>query len=189
MSTLKLTMDDDTQTLFNQADSITAKVYKNGELTSIDTMLAKDKKYAIIDLHQVLKIINDISPKSTEPITSSDTIKIELKAKLADSMFENGKLRDGIKLRQTLNLAKADYGKDLIEKRTITLSSKEDGTTIDSYEEIPEGSGPIQIGNNKTVLPFTGSAGVWIGFAILGVILMTLAGIYLAMKGKEKKTI
>ena len=189
MSTLKLTMDDDTQTLFNQADSITAKVYKNGELTSIDTMLAKDKKYAIIDLHQVLKIINDISPKSTEPITSSDTIKIELTANLAGSMFENGKLKEGIKLRQTLNLAKADYGKDLIEERTIQLSSKEDGTTIDSYEEIPENSEPIQIGNNKTVLPFTGSAGVWIGFAILGVILMTLAGIYLAMKGKAKKTI
>ena len=100
-----------------------------------------------------------------------------------------GNLKEGINLSQTLNLAKANYGKDLIEERTITLSSNEDGTTIDSYEEIPENSEPIQIGNNKTVLPFTGSAGVWIGFAILGVILMTLAGIYLAMKGKAKKTI
>ena len=190
MSTLKLAMDDDTQRLFNEANSIKAVVYNNGESISIDSTLARDSKYVIVDFHQVLNIINQNSSKSTEPITSSDTITIKVTAELKDKMFdENGNLKDGTKLIQTLKLAKEDDGKDLIETRTITLSSKEDGTTIDSYEEIPEKSMPIQIGNKKTVLPFTGSAGVWIGFAILGVILMTLAGVYLAMKGKEKKTI
>ena len=193
LSTLKLYMDDN-RSIFNNSNNIKAEVYKDGKPISLDTKFSKDYRYFIIDLYEAVNAMNQDSSTTTaskEPITSSDTITIKVTAALADSMLDTttGKLKEGIKLSQTLNLAKADYGKDLIEKRTIPLSSKEDGTTIDSYEEIPKDSDPIKIGNNKTVLPFTGSAGVWIGFAILGVILMTLAGIYLAMKGKAKKTI
>ncbi|WP_242618432.1 SpaA isopeptide-forming pilin-related protein [Anaerococcus vaginimassiliensis] len=196
-STLTINKDPNLEALLKSDNSsiISAVVVgEDGKEKDISGVISKNSANFIkIDLHRVVDILLnnsiDVTNASKDPITTDKPITIKVKANLADSMFETGNLKDGIKLSQTLKLAKADYGKDLIEKRTITLSSKEDGTMIDSYEEIPEGSDPIQIGNNKTVLPFTGSAGVWIGFAILGVILMTLAGIYLAMKGKEKKTI
>ncbi len=169
-------------------------VDEDGKEKDISKVVSKNSADHIkTNLHRVVDILlnnaTQLEDMSRNPITTDKPITIEITADLADSMFENGKLRGGIKLSQTLNLAQADDGKDLTETRTITLSSKEDGITIDSYEEIPENSEPIQIENKITVLPFTGSAGVWIGFALLGVILMTLAGIYLAMKGKEKKTI
>ena len=196
-STLTINKDPNLDALLksNSSSIISAVVVgEDGKEKDISGVISKNSADFIkIDLHRVVDILlnnaMDITNASKDPITTDKPITIKVKANLADSMFENGNLKEGIKLSQTLSLAKADYGKDLIETRTITLSSKEDGTTIDSYEGIPEDSKPIQIGNNKTVLPFTGSAGVWIGFAILGVILMTLAGIYLAMKGKAKKTI
>ena len=194
LSTLKLYMDDN-RSIFNNSNNIKAEVYKDGKPISLNTKFSKDYRYFIIDLYEAVNAMNQDSSTTTtaskEPITSSDTITIKVTAALADSMFNatTGNLKEGIKLSQTLKLAKADYGKDLIETRTIPLSSKEDGTTIDSYEEIKDSQNPIPIKNTKAVYPFTGSAGVWIGFAILGVILMTLAGIYLAMKGKEKKTV
>ena len=169
-------------------------VDEDGKEKDISKVVSKNSADHIkTNLHRVVDILlnnaTQLEDMSRNPITTDKPITIKITADLSDGMFENGKLKEGIKLRQTLNLAQADDGKDLTETRTITLSSKEDGTTIDSYEEIPEGNMPIKIGNKKTVLPFTGSAGVWIGFAILGVILMTLAGIYLAMKGKAKKTV
>ena len=195
-STITIDKAPNMDTLLNTANtSIISAVVVNedgGEKDISGFVSHNSANFIKTDLHGVVEVLNGtyVSGKpSKDPITTNKPITIKITANLADSMFENGNLKEGIKLSQTLNLAKADYGKDLIETRTITLSSKEDGTTIDSYEEIPEDSKPIQIGNNKTVLPFTGSAGVWIGFAILGVILMTLAGIYLAMKGKAKKTI
>ncbi len=192
MSTLKLYMDDN-RSIFNNSNNIKAEVHKDGKPISLDTKITKDYRYFIIDLYEAVNLMNQKSTTanaSKEPITSNDTITIKVTAELKDTMLDaNGNLREGINLSQTLKIAKADYGEDLIETRTITLSSNEEGITIDSYEEIPENSKPIPIKNTKAVYPFTGSAGVWIGFAILGVILMTLAGIYLAMKGKEKKTI
>ncbi|EGC82245.1 SpaA isopeptide-forming pilin-related protein [Anaerococcus prevotii] len=195
-STITISKDPNLDThLKTLSSSIISAVVvgKEGKDINISSVVSKDSADFIkVNLHRVVDILLNnainMEDKSKDPITTDKPITIKITADLADGMFENGKLKDGINLSQTLNLAKADYGKDLIEKRTIPLSSK-DGTTIDSYEEIPKDSDPIKIGNNKTVLPFTGSAGVWIGFAILGVILMTLAGIYLAMKGKAKKTI
>ena len=197
-STLTINKDPNLDALLKSASSsiISAVVVgENGEEKDISSVISKNSADFIkIDLHRVVDILlnnaTDITNASKDPITTDRSITIKVKANLADEMFDaTGNLKEGINLSQTLNLAKENFGKDLIETRTIQLSSKEDGTTIDSYEEIPKDSEPIQIGNNKTVLPFTGSAGVWIGFAILGVILMTLAGIYLAMKGKAKKTI
>lgn len=196
-STLTINKDPKLGALLKSASSsiISAVVVgENGEEKDISGVISKNSADFIkIDLHRVVDILlnnpTDVTKASRDPISTDKPITIKLTANLADSMFENGKLKDGVNLSQSLSLAKADYGKDLIETRTIPLSSNEDGTTIDSYEEIPENSKPIAIKNTKAVYPFTGSAGVWIGFAILGVILMTLAGIYLAMKGKEKKTI
>ena len=43
-----------------------------------------------------------------------------------------------------------------------------------------------EVENHKQAYPDTGGLGVWIGFAILGSLIMSLAGGYLAKKGKEK---
>ena len=196
--TLRIDKDSSLNKLLNTpGSSIKSAVVideKGNDKNIKDVVSSYSDTHIDIMLHRVVDILlnnaTDIENASKDPITTDKPITIKVRAVLAGEMFDqDGNLKDGIKLSQTLNLAKADYGKDLIEKRTITLSSDEEGTTIDSYEEIKDSKNPIPIKNTKAVYPFTGSAGVWIGFAILGVILMTLAGIYLAMKGKAKKTI
>lgn len=58
----------------------------------------------------------------------------------------------------------------------------------DNYSELTDNKAdnPIQITNKKAQYPSTGGPGTWLGFTIIGAILMSLGAIYLALKKKQQ---
>lgn len=62
----------------------------------------------------------------------------------------------------------------------INNMSEGKGTYVD-YES----KDPIQVENRKVEYPFTGGPGVWIGFAIIGLIVM-LGGVLIYTKKKKE---
>ena len=190
---LKIGIDSEVGALFNNPrTSISAVIIGedrkekdiNKVISKNSTGLTKVNLYRAVDI--LLNNTTNYEDSKNEPITSNQTFTIKIKANLDDSLFdEAGNLKPDTTLTQTLALAKEDFGKDLVEVRKISLDSS--SITKDSYEEISDGK-VITVKNKKAVYPLTGGPGIWIGFTIFGVLMMSMAAIYYAKKGKEKQS-
>ncbi|MDU2829006.1 MAG: SpaA isopeptide-forming pilin-related protein, partial [Anaerococcus sp.] len=136
-----------------------------------------------INLYELLK-----SPGATseDPIESDKTIVLRMSStlKLDTTLEINSKIEIG-------------EGKDKItDDRTFQIGTKGNDYVDHSYsfsttEEISKNSttnayGPIEIENKKLSLPFTHGLRAWIGFTIIGLILMLLAAYYYNKKKNKR---
>lgn len=128
-----------------------------------------------IDLYELVK---ELEKKTGDSITSENTIELSMSSTLALStvLDINSKIEIG-------------DGEDKIsEERTFHIGTKGDEKVNHSYSFTTMGemekyndSGnykPIEIANRKLSLPFTRGIRAWIGFTIIGLILMLLAAYY-----------
>ena len=128
-----------------------------------------------IDLYELVK---ELERKTGDSITSENTIELSMSSTLALStvLDINSKIEIG-------------DGEDKIsEERTFHIGTKGDEKVNHSYSFTTMGemekyndSGnykPIEIANRKLSLPFTRGIRAWIGFTIIGLILMILAAYY-----------
>ncbi|MDD7766904.1 MULTISPECIES: SpaA isopeptide-forming pilin-related protein [Anaerococcus] len=128
-----------------------------------------------IDLYELVK---ELEKKTGDSITSENTIELSMSSTLAlstvldiNSKIEIGDGDDKINEDRTFHIGtKGDekvnhsYSFTTMEE----LSKKDDGKTYT----------PIQIENKKLSLPMTSGLRAWIGFTIIGLILMLLAAYY-----------
>ncbi|MDU5913865.1 MAG: SpaA isopeptide-forming pilin-related protein [Anaerococcus vaginalis] len=127
-----------------------------------------------INLYELVK---ELENKTGDTITSDKTIELSMSSTLAlSTVLEiNSKIEIG-------------EGKDKkTEERTFNIGTEGDKYVDHSYkfstsEEISKDStnaySPINIENKKLSLPFTHGLRAWIGFTIIGLILMLLAAYY-----------
>lgn len=128
-----------------------------------------------VDLY---KLVKELERKTGDSITSENTIELSMSSTLALStvLDINSKIEIG-------------DGEDKIsEERTFHIGTKGDEKVNHSYSFTTMGemekyndSGnykPIEIANRKLSLPFTRGIRAWIGFTIIGLILMILAAYY-----------
>lgn len=92
----------------------------------------------------------------------------------------------------TSNIVIGDGEDAISEERIFKIGTKGEDYVDHSYKfttlgEISKDSinKPIEIGNKKRTLPMTGGPGVWIGFAIIGLIVM-LGGVLIYTKKKKE---
>ncbi|WP_236786226.1 SpaA isopeptide-forming pilin-related protein [Anaerococcus ihuae] len=128
-----------------------------------------------VDLY---KLVKELEKKTGDSMTSENTIELSMSSTLALStvLDINSKIEIG-------------DGEDKIsEERTFHIGTKGDEKVNHSYSFTTMGemekyndSGnykPIEIANRKLSLPFTRGIRAWIGFTIIGLILMILAAYY-----------
>ncbi|WP_151409339.1 SpaA isopeptide-forming pilin-related protein [Anaerococcus sp. Marseille-P9784] len=150
----------------------------------------KDK--ILFSFHDLLKIIKDT--KSTNPIKSNYSFKIELRAILDyTNTDDNGKLSTTTSITQTLKLPNGDDGADINQVRTINIETIEKPIEAGVYENIkinetnkqPE---PIVIVNKKAVYPLTGGNGT-LFYALCGFVVMLVGVLIYAFYQRNKKTL
>ena len=161
----------------------------NAKLVNKDNKKSSTKSYTVplsqygsdskgnitIDLYELVK---ELEKKTGDSITSENTIELSMSSTLALStvLDINSKIEIG-------------DGEDKIsEERTFHIGTKGDEKVNHSYSFTTMGemekyndSGnykPIEIANRKLSLPFTRGIRAWIGFTIIGLILMILAAYY-----------
>ena len=71
-----------------------------------------------------------------------------------------------------------------VENGKVFGKEKENG----DYQELTDNSNTkrIQIKNFKSAFPSTGGPGTWIGYTLLGTLIMSIGGAYIALKKKEQ---
>ena len=125
--------------------------------------------------------LNQAMTDTGEDLRSTDSLEITFEA---DPTY-------GIAPAVTTDLnltGSAIGGGDYKEEREMYVDSFR-GTDAGDFElidqdENPEGN-PIQISNHRSSMPLTGGPGTWIGFTLLGTLIMSLGGAYIALKKKE----
>lgn len=128
-----------------------------------------------IDLYNLVK---ELEGKTTDdPISSNKTIVLEMSSVLKQdtqlSIKSNMVIDDKTKEDRTFDIG------------TITDEHKDHSFNFDNMEDI-NSSGAINIENKKLTLPLTNGIRPWIGFTILGLILMIL-GVWYYNKRKNKE--
>ncbi|EEB35943.1 LPXTG-motif cell wall anchor domain protein [Anaerococcus hydrogenalis DSM 7454] len=124
------------------------------------------------------ELVKELENKTGDTITSENTIELSMSSTLTLStvLDINSKIEIG------------DGDDKISEDRTFHIGTKGDDYVDHSYkfttsEEISKDKGtnaytPIQIENKKLSLPMTSGLRAWIGFTIIGLILMLLAAYY-----------
>lgn len=146
--------------------------------------LSKEKDYVdskgkiTIDLHNLLKYLEDKIDDSD--IKSDKTLVLEMNSKL--------------KLKTELDVkSDVDISDKVKETRTFHIGTKGDEkvehsytfTTLGEIEKDDEAYKPIEIVNRKVTLPNTNGLNSWLGYTLIGLVLMTIAGfIYNRRKNK-----
>ena len=131
-----------------------------------------------IDLYDLVKELENKTGETADPITSENTIELSMYSTLAlnttldiTSKIEIGKGEDKISEDRTFHIGtKGNEKVDHSYKFTTSEEISKDSTT-NVYK-------PIQIENKKLSLPMTSGLRAWIGFTIIGLILMLLAAYY-----------
>ena len=169
------------------------KVAVLDEGKKIDDLKAKD--YKVCDAHDRQSETNVVSKYLIKDLlgegnyTVVDKAKGTIKSKKSIVIEYTGQILD--KTSQKGDGVNAEVKQDLYNDLTILdqLSYKLNLDKIKSGKRVYVDKSDLratEVINHKSVYPDTGGLGVWIGFAILGSLLMTLAGVYLAKKNKEK---
>ena len=135
-----------------------------------------------IDLYELVK---ELEKKTGDSIISENTIELSMSSTLALStvLDINSKIEIG-------------GGDDKIsENRTFHIGTKGDEKVDHSYkfttseeiskDETNKAYKPIQIENKKLSLPMTSGVGAWIGFTIIGLVVM-LGGVLIYTKKKKE---
>ncbi len=158
-------------------DDLKPTDYKDFDADTRQTVPNVVSKYLIKDL--LGEGNYTVADKEKGTIKSKKSIVIEYTGQILDKASQKG---DGVN---------AEVKQDLYNDLTILdqLSYKLNLDRIKSGKRVYVDKSDLratEVENHKSVYPDTGGLGVWIGFAILGSLLMTLAGVYLAKKNKEK---
>ena len=156
-------------------------VNKNNKSSDTKTYTLKSTDYTnnegkiIINLYELVK---ELEKKTGDSITSENTIELSMYSTLALSTVLDIKS----------NIEIGDGEDKISEERTFHIGTKGDEKVNHSYSFTTMGemekyndSGnykPIEIANRKLSLPFTRGIRAWIGFTIIGLILMILAAYY-----------
>lgn len=162
---------------FGDKKGLTITVYsvekssnKETQLKTYDLGINDNSK--VIDLYDLLK---DTSTTGEDPIESDKTIVLRMSSTL--------------KLDTTLDVkSNITIGDKIKEERTFKIGTEGNNYVDHSYsfetiDEIAKNSTtkayiPIEVENKKLSLPFTHGLRAWIGFTIIGLILMLLAAYY-----------
>ena len=165
---------------------ISAKlVNKENKNSSTKTYTLKSTDYInnkgkiTINLYELVK---ELEKKTGDSFESENTIEL--------SMYSTLDLNTTLDI--TSNIVIGDGEDAISEERTFKIGTKGEDYVDHSYNfttlgEISKDSinKPIEIGNKKRSLPMTGGPGVWIGFAIIGLIVM-LGGVLIYTKKKKE---
>ena len=146
---------------------------KSYTLTSDD--YTNDEGSKEIDLYDLVKKLEEKT--MDDPISSNKTIVLEMSSVLKQetqlSIKSNMVIDDKTKEDRTFDIG------------TITDEHKDHSFNFDNMKDI-NSSGDINIENKKLTLPMTNGLRAWIGFTILGLILMIL-GVWYYNKRKNKE--
>ena len=169
--------------------TISAKlVNKNNKSSNAKTYTLESTDYTnnegkiTINLYE---LVSKIEGKTDNSFESENTIELK--------MYSTLDLNTTLDI--TSKLVIGDGEDKISEERTFKIGTKGDEKVDHSYKfstsgEISKDSttnayNPIQIENKKRSLPMTGGPGVWIGFAIIGFIVM-LGGVLIYTKKKKE---
>lgn len=170
--------------------NINAKlVNKNNQNSSTKTYTVPLSQYRIdskgkitIDLYELVK---ELEKKAGDSFESENTIELSMSSTLALSteLDINSKIEIG------------DGDDKISEDRTFNIGTKGDEKVDHSYkfttseeiskDETNKAYNPIQIENKKLSLPMTSGVGAWIGFTIIGLVVM-LGGVLIYTKKKKE---
>ena len=161
-------------------------------------ILSSNGSNILFSFHNLLKKINDT--KSTDPIKSTDSFKIVLRAKLeSTNTDDSGNLSTKTSITQTLKLPKGNDGADIDQVRTISIESIEKSVEAGTYENIKytkktEGGkeikepDPMVIVNKQAIYPFTGGNGT-LFYALCGFVVMLVGVLIYDFYQRKKKTL
>ena len=140
----------------------------------------------VIDLNKAIASIKAGSDTTgTTDIKSDDSIVLEIKEETSWNTEVKRNIKLDIKDKNASQLISEN--KDI----TVEASFASGGDNIyygtKKFDSLPEikSTGSIEIENTKVEYPFTGGPGVWIGFAIIGLIVM-LGGVLIYTKKKKE---
>ena len=153
-------------------DSSSTKTY-NLDVTKNYT---NDKGTITIDLYELVK---ELEKKNDASITSENTIEF--------SMYSSLRLNTTLDINSKIEIGD---GKDKISEERIFKIGTEGDKKVDhsySFDTMGEldAKGSIEIVNKKGSLPNTNGLAAWIGYTLMGLVVMVLAGFYY----NKKKTI
>ncbi|MDY2928126.1 SpaA isopeptide-forming pilin-related protein, partial [Anaerococcus sp.] len=134
----------------------------------------EDKGTITIDLYA---LVSQLESKTGDSITSENTIEL--------SMYSTLSLSTELNINSKIEIG--DGENKISEERTFEIGTKGDEKVNHSYSftNLGEPTLPIPVENKKAEYPLTGGPGTWIGFAIIGLIVM-LGGVLIYTKKKKE---
>ena len=166
--------------------------------TEVDSgILGSNGSNILFSFHGLLKKIKD--PESTDPIKSTDSFRIVVRAKLTTQPDNTTGKLTGTTITQTLKLPKGNDGADIDQVRTISIESIEKSVEAGTYENIKytkktEGGkeikepDPMVIVNKQAIYPFTGGNGT-LFYALCGFVVMLVGVLIYAFYQRNKRTL